>query len=461
MDDFFVGGGLAGSSRAPWGIDPAPREFGKENRVFAREDWTFTQAMSSAPLPAKMKDRYESIQHQGSKDGAYSNFFGTVVYRYKAKVKNTRDTYHCLRRVKFDVGQFSSVAKALEQFVQLEANPCICALRQAFVTNEFADWATEERHAYDKPVFMGPASLVFAYEWKNPADTTPVTTLDTILQRPCPEKEIWYYISQILVALKQLHDKKLAARVMKDPSRILLCTASNRIYLNCLGMKDALDTSRNPTKEYLALQKEDLRDLGQLILWLAGCGDVLDATSNTNMSRALQNLVVKLLPPSWEREAFFKVDDVLAAVNCQAMLLPHKDLLLRMDAKEAELKEEKAEVSIWSDMLYKLVSICERPRVNGDIHWAETGDRYLCKLFRDHLFFRSTDEGALHLDKDDVAVHLRKLHEKSGQKIVLTSPDRNVVLSVSYRDVSCCIESSYEDLKSAVRGAPPCGERGG
>jgi len=351
--------------------------------------------------------------------------------------------------VMFDVGQFSSVAKALEKFVQLEANPCICALRQAFVTNEFADWATEERHAYDKPVFMGPASLVFAYEWVSAA---PVT-LDSVLQRSCPEKEIWYYVSQVLVALKQLHDKKLAARVLKDPSRILLCTASNRIYLNCLGMKDALDTSRNPTKEYLALQKEDLRDLGQLILWLAGFGDVLEATSSTKMSRALQNLVVKLLPPSWEREAFLNVNEVLAAVNCQAMLLPHKDLLLRIDEREAELAEEKAEVSIWSDMLYKLVSICERPGVNGDTHWAETGDRYLCKLFRDHLFFRSTDAGALHLDKNDVASHLRKLHEKSGQKIVLTSPDRNVVLSVSYKDVRRCIDLSFEDLENATRGA--------
>jgi len=135
------------------------------------------------------------------------------------------------------------------------------------------------------------------------------------------------------------------------------------------------------------------------------------------------------------------------------MLLPHKDLLLRIDEREAELAEEKAEVSIWSDMLYKLVSICERPGVNGDTHWAETGDRYLCKLFRDHLFFRSTDAGALHLDKNDVASHLRKLHEKSGQKIVLTSPDRNVVLSVSYKDVRRCIDLSFEDLENATRGA--------
>lgn len=37
-------------------------------------------------------------------------------------------------------------------------------------------------------------------------------------------------------------------------------------------------------------------------------------------------------------------------------------------------------------LLFKLNYICERPELGGDSQWAETGDRYLLKLFRDFLF---------------------------------------------------------------------------
>jgi len=460
------------------------------------------------PASNKWKDRYTSLKLQEKKgEGSSLNFFGATlgkpytVYRYKAEVghaqrkhKQHLEMYDCLRRVKFGMNEIPPVSKwatALDKWLSLEANPCICPLKQVFVTNEFADSAIEERQAWDKATIVGPASLVFAYEWKHP--TEKLDTLETTLApgRKHPDGLIWHYVAQILIALKHIHDKKLAARVLRDPSRILLRRGHatphgpgfiERIYLNCLGMLDALSPEPCPTYRYrrypvedLAtsvdprlqiLQLQDLEDLGLLILQLAGCFPprsqevepgtrparhyhILEALDTVpDMSIALKNLVVKLISPSWEREAFRSVEDVLSAVNSHTALA-HRELLLQADHKEAEFDESKLHQSIWSEMLYKLVLICERPYVPGsglDQDWAETGDRYLCKLFRDYLFFRSKENGVPHIDKRDVAEDLRLLHMKSSSKIRLVSPDQNVALVVTYKDVRESLDRAEKEL---------------
>jgi len=277
---------------------------------------------------------------------------------------------------------------------------------------------------------------------------------------PVPEQDIWIYVTHILLALKTIHDNKLAARVLADPSRILLGPSrpsrpGNRIYLNCLGMLDALRHDSSKDNDYW--QQQDLQDLGRLILQLS-TGRSLDTPfhveevmGGANMSRDLKCLVAKLLPPSWSSEAFKTVSAALAAVSGRAVEQLHTQLSFS-DSLEAQLKEQQGKFPSLPEVAFRLMSICERPHLNRDQNWAETGDRYLCKLFRDHLFFRCTVDGAPDLDRDYITKCLSKLDSRSSEKITLTSSDRNVVLTVSYNDVARCMDASFSELEDAVQG---------
>jgi hypothetical protein len=55
------------------------------------------------------------------------------------------------------------------------------------------------------------------------------------------------------------------------------------------------------------------------------------------------------------------------------------------DALESHLTNE-AENGRLLKLMIKLGCINERPEYQMNPHWAETGDRYVLKLFRDYLF---------------------------------------------------------------------------
>lgn len=46
-----------------------------------------------------------------------------------------------------------------------------------------------------------------------------------------------------------------------------------------------------------------------------------------------------------------------------------------------------------------------------DPSWSETGDRYLIKLFRDHLFHQVTETGEPWLDMSHIITSLNKVFE--------------------------------------------------
>lgn len=49
------------------------------------------------------------------------------------------------------------------------------------------------------------------------------------------------------------------------------------------------------------------------------------------------------------------------------------------------------------------------PRFQKDPTWSETGDRYLLKLFRDHLFHQVTEAGAPWIDLSHIISCLNKV----------------------------------------------------
>ncbi len=60
-------------------------------------------------------------------------------------------------------------------------------------------------------------------------------------------------------------------------------------------------------------------------------------------------------------------------------------------------------------LLSKMGTISERPEFQLDPSWAETGDRYLLKLYRDHLFHQVDENGAPWIDLSHIVQSLNKV----------------------------------------------------
>lgn len=65
-------------------------------------------------------------------------------------------------------------------------------------------------------------------------------------------------------------------------------------------------------------------------------------------------------------------------------------------------------------LLCDLVCLCVLIRFQKDPTWSETGDRYLLKLFRDHLFHQVTEAGMPWIDLSHIVSCLNKVSELSS-----------------------------------------------
>lgn len=148
---------------------------------------------------------------------------------------------------------------------------------------------------------------------------------------------------------------------------------------------------------------------------------------------------------------------------------------LRSDVLENELSKELENGRLFK-LIVKLTTINERPELNMEPTWAETGDRYMLKLFRDYVFHQVTAEGRPWLDMAHVVSCLNKLdsgsydkvkkNENSSffhklvnftllqkfyflllkKKVCLMSRDEQSVLVVSYAELRQCLDTSFEEL---------------
>mmetsp|Transcript_1634 Transcript_1634/g.3780 ORF Transcript_1634/g.3780 Transcript_1634/m.3780 type:complete len:721 (+) Transcript_1634:251-2413(+) len=381
--------------------------------------------------------------------GRSARFCGSATYVYKALAIDDPQPY-CLRRIDgFHIANFGAAAKAVERWLKLEPHPCVCALRQLFATQEFV---TQSKDAVSH---QDTASLVFVYDYLPNASTLE----NSHFTKPCPENLLWVYISQLALALRHIHSVGLAARVV-EPSKILV-SHRNRVHLNCVGVLDAL--RHDPSFPIGNYQKQDLVSLGRLILALvAGSMSVLSDVHKSvdrvlpatggMFSGELRNLVVTLLTLAGQHQAGPTIHDVLALVHARvATQLEHQ--LHFGDALECELMKEVDNGRLFK-IICKLGTICERPHFNNDPHWAETGDRYLCKLFRDYLFHQCDESGAPHLDMGHIVDCLNKVDVGVPEKIMLMSQDESSVLVVSFMDVKRCIENAFNEISVAAAPLP-------
>ncbi|CAD1472267.1 unnamed protein product, partial [Heterotrigona itama] len=286
-------------------------------------------------------------------------------------------------------------------------------------------------------------------------------TKNTILRQQhssmLPESVIWSYIIQLTAALRVIHAAGLAYRCL-DPTKVLL-TSRTRLRLSCVAIPDVVTfdgNTANPLSLIPHYQQEDLIALGKLVLALA-CRSLL-AVHRDNMQASLElvarsystdlrNLILYLLSNQTRRS----VTDLMPMIG--ARFYTQLDAAqLRSDVLENEIAKELENGRLFK-LLVKLATINERPELNMEPTWAETGDRYMLKLFRDYVFHQVAADGRPWLDMAHVVSCLNKLDSGSQDKICLMSRDEQTVLVVSYAELRQCLETSFGELVQSAKEA--------
>mgnify|MGYP002877042295 CR=1 FL=1 len=315
-------------------------------------------------------------------------------------------------------------------------HPGVVPPLEAFVAKELGE-APAVYVAYE--YFPGAATLQQAFVWP-PARNGMVQVLVS-------EPQLWSFTVQLASALRAVHAEGLAVRPASlAPSKVLL-TAQGRVRLNCAGLLGGLVAQPEDAALAAKLQAQDLVALGRLLLCLA-CGTVatpsLDFLAGRysaefcNLTQALLRArqdggivdaaqLVRVLGP----RAFAEMD----------RLHLHNDGLMEETAKALENGR-------LFRVLVRLGFVNERPGDGalGD-DWAETGDRYLLKLFRDYVFHNYSPEGVPLVEWGHVVECLNKVDAGVAEKILLMGRDEASMLVVSYADIKRCIESAYHEVQ--------------
>eukprot|EP00096_Caligus_rogercresseyi_P006307 TRINITY_DN2264_c0_g1_i3.p1 TRINITY_DN2264_c0_g1~~TRINITY_DN2264_c0_g1_i3.p1 ORF type:complete len:588 (+),score=166.05 TRINITY_DN2264_c0_g1_i3:240-1766(+) len=276
---------------------------------------------------------------------------------------------------------------------------------------------------------------------------------------PLPENVIWTYIIQLTSALRQIHSAGLAYRTL-DPTKILILE-DNRLLLNCGGIFDILTfdpSSGNPTAAIAHYQQEDLISLGKILLALA-CNSFL-AIQRENLQSSMElvtssyssdmrSLIMYLLTNPTRVKS---VNDLMPMIG--ARFYTQLDTVYkRNDQVEAELYKDIESTRLLR-VLSKICTIVDRAELNNDYEWAEYGDRYMLKLFRDYVFHQVMENDRPWLDMGHVISCLNKLDAGVPDKICLMSRDEQNVLVVSYQELRRCLEQSFNECLMATKSSP-------
>ncbi|BFZ24441.1 hypothetical protein BsWGS_27480 [Bradybaena similaris] len=426
--------------------------------ILNRHVLTMMQADPASPIAADLPsevDNYQNLcplERIGSPKPSIGNLPSTT---YKALC--TKDgLYYCLRRIhgfRLAGTKFTSI---IENWKKLY-HPNVVMLKEVFTTKSFND-----------------NSIVFVYDYHAGADTLMSTlfsphhmngyshphhqfprehgknnnTQRNVNNSLLPESLIWTYIVQLSSALRAIHSANLAVRSL-DLNRIIVAGKA-RLRINCVGILDVITTESNATQNVNAYKQDDLTAMGKIILALA-CNSLMCVQRESiqsavdlvqrNYSPDLKNLICYLLQnPNRVRS----INDVMPMIG--ARFFTQLDTVhLRSDVIENELAKEIENGRLFRIMI-KLGCINERPEYNSEPSWAETGDRFMLKLFRDYLFHQVDDRGVPWVDMAHVIQCLNKFDAGVPDKILLVSRDESSMLVVSYSELKRCFQSCFQEL---------------
>ncbi|XP_076286207.1 poly(A) specific ribonuclease subunit PAN3 isoform X1 [Lasioglossum baleicum] len=395
-----------------------------------------------------------------------STMLGYQTSTYKAtSIKS--GTRYCLRRI-HDFRLANTKCMVLVDMWKRLSHTNLVQLREVFTTKAFGDHSmvfVYDYHPGSETLLNKHFSATELNGYTDPFSSDPNAprpyshTKNTILRQQhssmLPESVIWSYIIQLTAALRVIHAAGLAYRCL-DPTKVLL-TSRTRLRLSCVAIPDVVTfdgNAANPLSLIPHYQQEDLIALGKLVLALA-CRSLL-AVHRDNMQASLElvarsystdlrNLILYLL----SNQARRSVTDLMPMIG--ARFYTQLDAaLLRSDVLENELAKELENGRLFK-LLVKLATINERPELNMEPTWAETGDRYMLKLFRDYVFHQVLADGRPWLDMAHVVFCLNKLDSGSQDKICLMSRDEQSVLVVSYAELRQCLETSFGELVQSAK----------
>ncbi|TQW12261.1 poly(A)-binding protein-dependent poly(A) ribonuclease [Cordyceps javanica] len=386
-------------------------------------------------------DNFHSLVALDTTQRKNSNIFGYPTWVYKGTSSKTGNIY-CLRRIEGFRLTNEHAIRSVNEWKRID-NANVITIHDAFTTRAFGD-----------------SSLIFVQDYhplaKSLAEhhltTNPVHGQRFQPKSPISEAVLWGYISQIANALKAIHSSNLAARCI-DVSKILL-TGKNRVRLNACSILDVVQfENRRPLLE---LQQEDFVQFGRTMLCLAtGTLPVhLNniTTSVEQMSRTysaeLRDTIIWLLTPV-QTPAQKTIDEFIRGVAGHIVATLDQSQH-QADELNTELYRELENGRI-ARLLMKLGTVNERQEFDGDRAWSENGERYMLKLFRDHVFHQVDGSNNPVLDMGHMLRNLNKLDAGTDEKICLTSRDEQTSFIVSYKELKKQLGSAFNDLQKASK----------
>nr|XP_039255415.1 PAN2-PAN3 deadenylation complex subunit pan3-like [Styela clava] len=378
-----------------------------------------------------------------------SSTFSFVTSCYKA-IKYKDGLPYCLRRI-HGFRQVNQKCMVLVEMWKKIQHANIVMLREVFTSKAFGEHSLIFSHDYH-----ADAETLMSRHFQNPNNNYASKTKwnnNGGKSGLLPESLIWTYVVQLTSALRCIHSAGLACRVM-DPTKIII-TGKSRLRVNGVGIFDVLgyDSSHsNPRAHMPQYQQDDLVALGKVVLALA-CNSVAAFQRDNfpqslelvvmNYSTDLKNFILYLLTPQQRPRS---VNDIMPMIGAR-FYTQLDSSIMRSDVIENELAKEVENGRLFR-VISKLCIINERPGLGMERDWSETGDRYLLKLFRDHVFHQVSETGAPWIDMAHIVQCLNKLDAGVPEKICLMSRDEQNVLVVSYADLKKALNKCLEELTS-------------
>lgn len=251
---------------------------------------------------------------------------------------------------------------------------------------------------------------------------------------------------QLASALKSIHAANLAVRCL-EASKVIL-SDKGRIRINACAILDVVH--HEAQRDLGDLQQEDLIHVGKLMTVLAtnnlAAGSSLKVAVDQisrSYSSELRDTLIWLLTPA-QSPSIKTVAELVSGISSH--IVTSFDSSLHSNDYQNSLLSQELENGRLFRLMAKLGCINERPEYEGDKSWAETGDRYMLKLFRDYVFHQVDAEGRPVVDMAHILRCLNKLDVGIDERINLVSRDEQSSLIVTYRELKKQVTSAFADL---------------
>lgn len=363
------------------------------------------------------------------------------------KVTCTRDgVTYAAKRVDGINAPKSALDRICQNWRRVAAQPSIVALRNVFMAKAgplpgSADSGSGMALFFEHDFVPGAVSLHHRL------------MAGTAERQPVPEPTLWSWAGQLALAVNSAHSVGLAFRCI-SPQHVLL-SEFQRVRISCAGVVDVLEMESPATLQMQ--QKDDMRKFGELFLQ-ASCRTELPARGTP-----ADDEVAKLLEQCKQQysQQWYDLLVTLLKAECGAselmgLLAPSMAVTLSQTLALNDTLHGALGVTHASSRLLrtivKLSQVTERPEHCGDPSWAETGERYSLKLFRDFVFHQVDEQGRPVLDVGHVVESLSRLDVADGTPVMLSSRDGENLLVASYATLAKNLNAAYNDLATSQGG---------